>query len=344
MADGPTRRGDRVRTVEIVATLSLATDLSLGVPLEHGLHSALIARRLSDLMEVDHRQAADAFYAALLFGVGCTGTALTASRIFGNDVALTRYATPVRFDRPGRQLRGMARAVAPPGRALHRRAAQLAVGMPRLVRALPEVVATDCDVAQLLFARLGVPAGVATLFLHANDRWDGKGWPARARGDAIPLPMRIAQVARDAAFQRMLGGEEFAARVIRGRAGAAFDPAVAELFCRRSDDILPSDLQTSVWSQTLAGEPGDDLVLEGDAIDDALGAMATSPTLSHRSCWATPLVSRHSPPPREQPAGSTRTNFAPCAGQRSSTTSVASRYPLVSGRWRGRSHPVTGRP
>ena len=29
--------------------MPLATDLSLGVPLEHGLHSALIARRLSDL-------------------------------------------------------------------------------------------------------------------------------------------------------------------------------------------------------------------------------------------------------------------------------------------------------
>ena len=75
--------------------MSLATDLSLGVPLEHGLHSALIARRLSDLMEVDQRQAAEAFYAALLFYIGCTGNALTASWIFGDDVALTTYATPV---------------------------------------------------------------------------------------------------------------------------------------------------------------------------------------------------------------------------------------------------------
>ena len=252
--------------------MSLATDLSLGVPLEHGLHSALIARRLSDLMEVDARLAAEAFYAALLFYIGCTGTALTASRIFGDDVALTTYATPVRFDRPGRQMRGMARAVAPPGRAPHRRAAQLALGLPRLARAFPDVAATDCDVAKMLFARFVLPSGVAALFIYSNDRWDGKWRSGRPRGDAIPLPMRIAQVARDAAFQRMLGGEEFAVRVIRSRAGAAFDPAVAELFARRANDILP-DPQTSMWVEALSGEPGPGLLLEGDVIDDALGAM-----------------------------------------------------------------------
>ena len=44
--------------VDVVATLSLATDLSLGVPLEHGLHSALVARRLSDMAQVNSEQAA----------------------------------------------------------------------------------------------------------------------------------------------------------------------------------------------------------------------------------------------------------------------------------------------
>jgi hypothetical protein len=86
---------ERVRTVEVVATLSLATDLSIGVPLEHGLHSALIARRLCDEVHADQQEATEAFYAALLFYIGCTGTALTTSGIFGDDDALTTYATPV---------------------------------------------------------------------------------------------------------------------------------------------------------------------------------------------------------------------------------------------------------
>jgi hypothetical protein len=90
--------GDQVRTVEVVATLSLATDLATGVPLEHGLHSALIARRLGDCLSTDVTTAEEAFYISLLFSIGCTGTALTAARVFGDDDALTTYAAPVRFE------------------------------------------------------------------------------------------------------------------------------------------------------------------------------------------------------------------------------------------------------
>ena len=35
--------GDRVRAAEVIAALSLATELGIGVPLEHGLHSTLFA-------------------------------------------------------------------------------------------------------------------------------------------------------------------------------------------------------------------------------------------------------------------------------------------------------------
>jgi len=35
--------GERVRAADVIAALSLATDLGIGVPLEHGLHSTLFA-------------------------------------------------------------------------------------------------------------------------------------------------------------------------------------------------------------------------------------------------------------------------------------------------------------
>jgi hypothetical protein len=89
MADETSGEREQVRTVEVVATLSLATDLSIGVPLEHGLHSALIARRPCDEVHADQQEATEAFYAALLFYIGCTGTALTASGIFGHVACRT---------------------------------------------------------------------------------------------------------------------------------------------------------------------------------------------------------------------------------------------------------------
>jgi hypothetical protein len=41
------------RLVEVVAAFSLATDLSLGQPMEHGLRSCLIATRLAEKLELD---------------------------------------------------------------------------------------------------------------------------------------------------------------------------------------------------------------------------------------------------------------------------------------------------
>jgi HD-GYP domain-containing protein (c-di-GMP phosphodiesterase class II) len=265
--------GDEVRTVEVVATLSLATDLATGVPLEHGLHGALIARRLADCLGTDAQTAAEAFYISLLFSVGCTGVALTAARVFGDDNALTTYAAPVRFDSPRRRAAGLARAVAPPGEPAWVRAARLARGVPRLVRAFPDVSATDCDVAHMLFGRLGLSADLASLFEHIDDRWDGKGLPRGPRGESVPLSMRIAHVARDAAFQNMLGGEDFAVRMVRSRAGGAFDPNVAECFSSRSREILDRDPRDSAWPEILDAEPAPQRVLDGGAIDDALGAM-----------------------------------------------------------------------
>jgi len=50
--DAP-HHGEQIRAAEVIAALSLATDLGIGVPLEHGLHSTLIAMRLGEQLGVD---------------------------------------------------------------------------------------------------------------------------------------------------------------------------------------------------------------------------------------------------------------------------------------------------
>lgn len=273
MSNGAAQAKDQVRTAEVVAALSLATDLGIGVPLEHGLHSALIAARLGDVLAVDPETRAQAYYTSLLFYIGCTASAKTASEVFAEDNALTTYGVRVRFGSPLELVAGMGRAIAPPGRPLLVRALQLARGVPALAGEFRDVMSADCDVAQMLTGRLGLPSAVSALFIHANDRWDGRGWPARAKGEAIPLPMRITQVARDAAFQYLLGGDGFAAEVVRDRAGGAFDPDVARPLADHAAEILRFDPDTSVWDEALACEPHPNLTLEGESIDRALGAI-----------------------------------------------------------------------
>jgi HD-GYP domain-containing protein (c-di-GMP phosphodiesterase class II) len=264
---------DRARAAELIATLSLATDLGIGVALEHGLESALFAMRLCDRIGADAQTARETYYTCLLFYVGCTAGSQLAADVFGDDDALTTYGTPVRFGARHEMVRGMLRAVAPPQGSVVTRAAQLAHGLPRLARDFGGHVAASCEVAQMLTDRLGLPASIGTLFAYSDERWDGTGVTGRAAGDAIPLSVRIAQVARDAAFQRVLGGPDLAARVVGERAGAAFDPDVAGLLAGEATEILALEPGMSAWDATLASEPSTPLMLSGDAIDRALSAM-----------------------------------------------------------------------
>lgn len=266
-------RGERVRAAEVVGAFSLATDLGTGVPFENGLQSTLIAMRLAQRLGVDSRLASQTYYACLLFYVGCTANARIGAEIFGSDDALTVYVAPVRSGSQRQMLAGMMRAVAPPGGAPWLRVTQLARGLPRLAREFKGVVAGVCEVAQMLSRRLGLPDAVSGLLAHVGERWDGKGEPGRARRDGIPLPVRIAHVARDAAFQRTLGGAAFAADIVRARAGGAFDPVIARLMADEAAELLALDEDSSAWDETLALEPTPRLLLEGEQIDRALAAM-----------------------------------------------------------------------
>jgi HD-GYP domain-containing protein (c-di-GMP phosphodiesterase class II) len=222
---------------------------------------------------VDSDTASQTYYACLLFYVGCTADAEVAAETFGDDDALTTYALPARFGSPPEMLAGLMRALANSGSPAPVRALQVARGMPRAAREFKGHITAFCEVAQMLTDQLGLPASMQGLFAYLVERWDGKGLPGRARGEEIPLPVRIASVARDAAFQRMLGGSEFAAGVVRRRSGGAFDPAVAIPLADGAAELLALDADGSAWEETLACEPGPRLALEGEAIDRALGAM-----------------------------------------------------------------------
>ena len=88
-----------------------------------------------------------------------------------------------------------------------------------------------------------VPFGapVAELVLCHHERWDGLGYPAGLRGDAIPLGARILAIAdcystlqTDRPY-RPARTEAEAVAVLRDFAGTSFDPALVELLIARLD-------------------------------------------------------------------------------------------------------------
>jgi HD-GYP domain-containing protein (c-di-GMP phosphodiesterase class II) len=262
---------EAVRRAEVVAALSLATDLGTGLPLEHGLQSTLVAMRLAQRLGVAPDTALDTYYGSLLFYVGCTVDAQTSAVLFP-DGALLKHFNPVIFGTPTQTMRGIVRALAAADSSLPAQARRVATTLPRAIRGHQRHIVAMCEVAQMLTDQLALPPSVRALFGHFTDRWDGKGSHRRG-ADQLPLALRIVHVARDAALQQLIGGPEYAARVVGERAGHAFDPAVVAPLVAEYPEILAWNDAGSVWEETLAAEPGPAAALDSGALDDALAAM-----------------------------------------------------------------------
>ena len=286
MAAAAGESGEQVRGAELVGALCLATDLGMGFPFEHGLHTTLIAMRLADRLGVEHATVRETYYASLLAHSGCTTDAHVTPEVFGGSLTATAQAHL--YGSPREVLTAMLRTLPDPGASGLRRAGQAVRRLPKMARVQRPHLSAACEVATMLGAALGLPASAAALPEYMFERWDGHGPLGRARGDEIPLAMRIVHVSEDAAFQRVVGGDEHAARVVRERAGHAFDPAVAACLADHAGEILTLDARGSAWDEAIACEPRPWLLLEGDALDRGLAAMGNFADL------LTPYLAGHS--------------------------------------------------
>jgi HD-GYP domain-containing protein (c-di-GMP phosphodiesterase class II) len=147
----------------------------------------------------------------------------------------------------------------------------------------------------MLGERVGSPPSVPPQLAYMLERWDGKGPLGRAKGDDIPMPMRIIAVATDAALQHVLGGPERVVGVMRERSGHAFDPEIVACLVDGADEILALEREGSAWDETLAYEPRPVRRIETEAVDRALGAIGDfadliSPYLSGHSAGVADLA------------------------------------------------------
>jgi HD-GYP domain-containing protein (c-di-GMP phosphodiesterase class II) len=278
---------EQVRGAEVIAALCLATDLGMGFPFEHGLQATLTTMRLCEALDVDSDTQAKTYYACLLMYAGCTVDGAERSHLFASS--LTKHHSHRQFGSRAEGLAGIAGALASEDASPLRRTWQVATGLPRASRFVGGHFASLCEVAGMLAERLGLPETVHEMFPLLTERWDGKSVLERARGDDIPLPLRIIHVGRDATYQRLMGGDAHVKDVINSRSGKAFDPDVVAGFLRAADQVLgPPEPPTTVWEDVLAVEPRPRLTLEGPAIDRALRAMGAFADL------ASPFLSGHS--------------------------------------------------
>lgn len=261
-----------VRLAEIVAALSLATDLGTGHLIERSLRSCLIALHFADTLGLPDSQRREVYYVALLRWVGCTADPHRGD-IFGDEIALGPQIDSVElWNRPA-MLEFLWRVIGagePPLRRAQSVVGAVATGIQRSRVA----AVAHCEVAQQIAARLGLDAGICHALGQIFERWDGRGVPGRVRGEDLSLAVRIVHLAMDAELFARLGGQEAVLATLRRRSGTTYDPALATRFIREAPRLLLLLDDPTAWDRALAAEPGGQPRLADAGLDDALHAVA----------------------------------------------------------------------
>jgi HD-GYP domain-containing protein (c-di-GMP phosphodiesterase class II) len=260
-----------LRLVDLLAALSVATDLGMGQEPEKAVRGCLVATGLARAMDLPDRDLADIFYTTLLQHVGCTAPAHEIAHSLGDGPAILPLAE--RTDPASRRenLAFLAAVGRGTGADRVRHLARTAAAGKRGSRAVNRAV---CEVGSLMADRLRLGEGVRLGLLQSLERWDGKGDAHGLAGDAIALPARFTALATQVVIFDRLGGPDAALAMVRRRAGGWFDPALAERFERVGAEVLRRLAEADVWAEVLAAEPAPARCIPPAQLDEVAGAFA----------------------------------------------------------------------
>jgi HD-GYP domain-containing protein (c-di-GMP phosphodiesterase class II) len=257
----------------LVASLSLAVDLGLGLGSEHVLRSTRIALALAERLHLDEGERAAVYYVALMSFVGCHADSHEQAVAYGDDItarAVAGYEVDFAGTHALRFVLRNAGARRPPVERA-RTLATVLLGGPRAIAAMR---GGHCAIAAQFADSLGVGARVRDAVQDVFERWDGRGAPRGIRGAEVALPARIMQLTEVVEVHHDRGGVRAAVEVARARRGTQFDPHLVDLLCADADAILAEIAEPVGWRDVIAAEPGLRPLIEGEALDRALEAVA----------------------------------------------------------------------
>ncbi|MFD6454461.1 HD domain-containing phosphohydrolase, partial [Nocardia sp. NPDC060220] len=238
-----------LRLAELVASLSLATDLGLGQPQEHVLRQTVLAVRLAEAAGLSEADRAAVYYVSLLAWVGCVADSPEMARWFGDDLRIR--ADSYNIDKTGLPMMAFLLGHLAEGGSSLRRISMTGRFLAGGVRDTMDSFLTHCRTAADIADRLGLPDAVRAALPQAFERWDGHGVPSGLRGEAIIPVMRVVHIADDAEVHTRVGGVDAAVRMLLSRSGTEFDPELVDL-CARGDGALLDGLdRVDAWQQVI---------------------------------------------------------------------------------------------
>jgi HD-GYP domain-containing protein (c-di-GMP phosphodiesterase class II) len=260
-----------VRLAELVASLSLGIDLGFGQPMEHVLRQCVIALGLGEQMGLDEAERATIYYTALLVNVGCHSDAHEQAKWFGDDIALKS----AKYDHEPFSVReaiGMVRQIGAGTTPLHRFRTGLEFAISGH-REVSDMLTYHAGLARELAAQLGLPEAVLDALAGSYERWDGRGWPAGAAGDEIPLASRIVNLAEFTEVAHRVGGIEAAVALAERRRATQFDPVLVDMLRLDAAKIFGQIDDSGSWDAVIDAEPSLAIALTDQECHEALRAI-----------------------------------------------------------------------
>jgi HD-GYP domain-containing protein (c-di-GMP phosphodiesterase class II)/DNA-binding CsgD family transcriptional regulator len=279
VAVGAVTSGDRpifgppLRLGELVAALALAQDNAFGQPLESQLRSCLLATWICEAAGFPDAVRETAYWVAMLRYVGCTGHAHEVATVFGDEIAIRAQTLVHDAANPAEVMHDVIE-FATAGRDPGERDA--------IVKMIQETArewavynfSSGCEVADMLVERLDLHPDVREALRFTFERWNGNGYPAHAKGEAIPIAMRVVHLSHDMEAIERLFSADHAIDAARDRRDRTYDPVLADLFVEHGRDWFDRLRELEPWDAVLALEPEPHRMLDGDNLDDALTVVA----------------------------------------------------------------------
>ena len=255
----------RPRLIELLGSLSVATDVATGQPMGHAIRTCLLSARIADQLGCDAEQSRHIQQVALLRFLGCTAEVSESARAVGGDeISFNRAMGSAISGSQGEIVKTAMKTIGS-GQGALRRAGLIARELMDSNGAKRALTA-HCEVAAMLASRLGLDAPVIHALGHAYERWDGAGFPEGLEGEAIPIEVRVSTLARDVDLAVRAGDdlEELLGR----RRGKGHDPKIVDVVLGLPTGALPE----AEWDALLAMEPMP--LRELEDVDEALEVVA----------------------------------------------------------------------
>ena len=265
-----------IRLAELMAALSLATDLGMGQPMEYALCVCVLSVRLGEALGLREDDLREVYYLALLRHIGCNAETYRMADLFGDELALRTDFASVNSGNTSQVVGLVIHYIrqANEGTSPLHLARVIAQGLLTAPPLMKEAFTGFCEVAQRLAERLGFNESIRIALGQVFERWDGQGVPSKVKGENIAPSMRIVTLAQDAITFHRLEGVEAAVKMARERKGTIYDPRMVDCFCQQASQLLAGLEEEPSWEMVLSLEPGVRTRLSVEQFDNACRAIA----------------------------------------------------------------------